>query len=151
MRAPRIALLLAALLMVPLMAACASDDTGPADSTATSGGPRGGEGLVASWSLTGAAIDSVQLSEFGITITFTDTTAAGFGGVNQYTTTFTSGPSGDLNFGEIASTKMAGPEEAMQAEQAYLASLETVTGYTVAGDVLELFAGEQEILTYAKG
>jgi len=39
----------------------------------------------------------------------------------------------------------------MQAEQAYLASLETVTGYTVAGDVLELFAGEQEILTYAKG
>ncbi|MDI1289071.1 MAG: META domain-containing protein, partial [bacterium] len=85
------------------------------------------------------------------TITFTDTTASGFGGVNQYNTTFTSGPDGDLDFGEIASTKMAGSDEAMQAEQAYLASLDTVTGYTVAGDVLELFAGEQEVLTYAKG
>ena len=151
MRTPRVALILAAVLLIPVLAACASDDTGPADSAATGGGPRGGAGLVASWSLTAAAVDSIPLSDFGITITFTDTTASGFGGVNQYNTTFTSGPDGDLDFGEIASTKMAGSEDAMQAEQAYFASLGTVTGYTVAGDVLELFAGEQEVLTYAKG
>lgn len=151
MRSRRIVLLICSALLIPLMAACASDDTGPADSTATGGGPRGGTGLVASWALTSAAIDSVPLSDFGITITFTDTEASGFGGVNQYTTTFTSGPDGDLDFGEIASTKMAGSDEAMKAEQAYLASLGTVTGYTVAGEVLELYAGEQEILTYGKG
>ncbi len=146
----RLVMILAALLMFPVLAACASDDTGPAAGTATSGGPRGGEGLVASWSLTSAAVSSVQLSDFDITITFTDTEASGFGGVNQYTTTFTSGPSGDLDFGEIASTRMAGPEDAMQAEQAYLAALATITGYTVAGDVLELYVGEQEMLSYSK-
>lgn len=149
MRLRRFAVVLAAMLLIPVMAGCASDDTGPVTGTATSGGPRGGEGLVASWTLTSSAVSSVQLAEFDITIVFTDSTASGFAGVNQYTTTFTSGPSGDLNFGEIASTRMAGPEDAMNAEQAYLASLATVTGYTVAGDVLELYADEQEILTYS--
>ena len=46
---------------------------------------------------------------------------------------------------------MAGPDDAMQAEQAYLAALATVTGYTVSGDELELYTDEQEILTYSKG
>ena len=71
--------------------------------------------------------------------------------MNQYTTSFTSGPEGDLDFGEIASTMMAGPDDAMQAEQTYLAALATVTGYTVSGDELELYADEQEILIYSKG
>ena len=43
---------------------------------------------------------------------------------------------------------MAGSDEAMQAETAYLAALATVTGYTVTGNELDLFADEQEILTY---
>ena len=32
--------------------------------------------------------------------------------------------------------------------KAYLAALATVTGYTVTGNELDLFADEQEILTY---
>lgn len=136
----------AALLLVPVLASCGSKDAG--DGAAA--GPQGGPGLVASWSLAAAAVDSSQLSNFGITIAFTDTAASGFAGVNQYTTTFTSGPDGDLDLGAIAATRMAGPDDAMKAEQAYLAVLDTVTGYTVSGDELELYAGEQEVLTYAK-
>lgn len=151
MRVSRALLAVSTVLLVPVMSACGSSGSGSADGTAAGDGPRGGPGLVASWSLTSAAIDSSQLSAFGITITFTDTIASGFGGVNQYTTTFTSGPDGELDFGEIASTMMAGPEDAMKAEQAYLTALDTVTGYTVAGEELELFSGEQEILIYAKG
>lgn len=134
----------ATLLLLPLLAACGGTES--SDGT----GPRGGPGLVAAWSLTTAAIDSSLLSTFGITITFTDTTASGFAGVNQYMTTFTSRPDGDLDFGAIAATRMAGPGDAMKAEQAYLAVLDTVTGYTVSDDELEFYAGEQEILTYAK-
>jgi len=140
------AAVISGLLVVGALAACSSSgaDAGSGDAV----GPAGGAGLVNSWSLTSAAIDSSDLSAFGITITFTDTEASGFGGVNNYMTSFTSGPEGDLNFGEIASTKMAGAEDAMQAETAYLAALATVTGYTVSGNELDLFAGEQEILTY---
>jgi heat shock protein HslJ len=140
------AAVISGLLVVGALAACSSSgaDSGSGDAVE----PAGGAGLVNSWSLTSAAVDSSDLSSFGITITFTDTEASGFGGVNNYTTSFTSGPEGDLDFGEIASTKMAGSDEAMQAETAYLAALGTVTGYTVTGNELDLFAGEQEILTY---
>jgi heat shock protein HslJ len=132
-----------ALLLVPALVSCGGK------SESSGGGPQGGDGLVASWSLTSAAASSSKLSDFAITLIFSDTTASGFGGVNQYTTTFTSGPTGDLDFGDIASTRMAGSPAAMQAEQTYFAELETVTGYTVADGELELYAGEQEILTYS--
>ena len=146
MRTSRLLVAVCPLLLLPAISAC-----GSSESSGSGAGPAGGPGLVASWSLTSAAISSSDLSKFGITITFTATTASGFGGVNQYTTTFTSGPAGDLDFGDIASTAMAGPQDAMQAEQSYFAALGTVTGYTVSGDELELFAGEQEILVYTKG
>jgi heat shock protein HslJ len=137
------------LVLLPVVAACgSSDSSGPAPSTVVVA--KGGPGLVATWNLTGAALDSADLSTFKITLTFTDTMASGFAGVNQYTTTFTSSPEGALDFGPIASTKMAGSDEAMKAEQSYLAMLDTVTGYTVTGGELDLFAGPQEILTYAK-
>jgi heat shock protein HslJ len=92
----------------------------------------------------------VDLTAFGITITFTDTDVSGMSGVNRYAGTFTSSPEGAMDFGPLASTEMAGPDDAMQAEQAYLAALETVTGYSVSDSSLGLFAGEQEILSYTK-
>lgn len=135
-----------ALLLVPVLAACNSSS----DLSSGAAGPHGGPGLVASWSLTSAATDSSDLSAFSITLMFTDTEASGSGGVNQYTTTYVSGPSGDLDFGEIASTMMAGADDAMKAEQAYFAALATVTAYTVSGNELELFADETQTLTFAK-
>ena len=150
MRASRLAATMALLVLAPLAAACSSSGSSSSSPSASVAGAKGGPGLVASWNLTGAALDTADLSTFNITLTFTDTTASGFSGVNQYTTTFTSSPEGALDFGPIASTKMAGSDAAMKAEQAYLAALDTVTGYTVTGSELDLFSGPQEILTYAK-
>lgn len=147
MRTSRLAMLAGAVLLaVPVLAACGGSSSG---GESTSGGPVGGPGLVANWTLSGAS-DAAILPSLGITLEFTDTDASGFGGVNRYMTTFTSGPEGDLDFGEIATTMMAGPEDAMAAEQAYIAALGTVTGYTVAGDELDLFVDETQILTFAK-
>lgn len=155
MRIRTAAYLAAAALLLPALGACAASSSEPAD-TATAAvaaaGPVGGAGFVdTTWLLTSAAIDSADLAAFDITLEFTDTDAAGFGGVNRYSASFTSSPEGVMEFGEIASTMMAGPDDAMAAEAAYLAALGTVTGYTVDGSELDLFAGETEILTYSKG
>jgi heat shock protein HslJ len=131
-------------LVLPLLAAC-----GGSDSSAAASGPAGGD-LAGSWSLTSAATSSVDLSAFAITLELAAPNASGFGGVNQYTTTFTSTAEGGLEFGPIASTKMAGPDDAMAAEQAYFTALDSVTGYTVVGGDLQLFAGEQVVLTYVR-
>lgn len=74
-----------------------------------------------------------SLPSLGIALEFTDTDASGFGGVNRYMT-FTSSREGARDIAEIASTMMAGPDDAMAAEQDYIAALGTVTGCTVAGD-----------------
>ena len=53
---------------------------------------------------------------------------AGSGGVNRLTGHFVL--SGDeLRFGPLVTTRMAGPESAMQREDAFLAALERVTSY----------------------
>jgi heat shock protein HslJ len=151
MRANRAIVLVAALL--PL-AACAGP--APGASEPTSGGeepaavhPVGGAGLVGPrWSLTAAALDSVNLSDFGITIAFDGADATGRSGVNDYRAAYTSTPEGALAFGAITGTRMAGPADAMAAEAAYRAALATVTGYAVADGELDLFAGDQEILVY---
>jgi len=150
MRTSRTIALAGAVLLLPLLAACggSSADSTPASVVA---GPVGGAGFVGpEWTLAAAAVDSVDLTAFGITITFTDTDVSGMSGVNRYAGTFTSSPEGAMDFGPLASTEMAGPDDAMQAEQAYLAALETVTGYSVSDSSLGLFAGEQEILSYTK-
>jgi heat shock protein HslJ len=153
MRVSTVVRAIGALVLVTVLGACggsATSDAGASASVAASAvGPVGGPGLVdTQWNLVAAAIDSSDLSAFAITIEFTDTAATGFGGVNQYSASFTSSPEGAMDFGEIASTMMAGPEDAMAAEQVYLEALRTVTGYTVTGDQLDLFVDQQQFLTY---
>ncbi|MDP1876857.1 MAG: META domain-containing protein [Actinomycetota bacterium] len=148
MRTSRLAMLAGAVLLaLPALAACGGSASSGDSAQA---GPVGGPGLVANWTLTSAS-DAAILPSLGITLEFTDTDASGFGGVNRYMTTFTSSPEGALDFAEIASTMMAGPDDAMAAEQAYTAALGTVTGYTVAGDELDLFVDETQVLTFSKG
>jgi len=154
MRVHRGLALVGAMVLIPVLAACGGSSSGaasedPAEMAAA--GPVGGAGFVGpEWKLASAAIDSVDLAGFGITITFTDTDVSGMSGVNTYAGGFTSSPEGAMDFGPLLSTKMAGPEDAMKAEQAYLAALDTVTGYSVTDTELDLFVGEQEILTYSK-
>ena len=69
----------------------------------------------------------------------------GSGGVNRLTGHFAL--SGDeLRFGPLATTRMAGPESAMQREAALLAALERVTSYALDGRTLTLFAEDQAVV-----
>ncbi|MCX6431764.1 MAG: META domain-containing protein [Actinobacteria bacterium] len=150
MRYRKGAALLGALALMTLSAACTSS-TGGSTSVTTPAGPTGGDGLVGpAWALSSAAVDSIDLTAFGITIAFTDTDVSGSSGVNTYAGAFTSSPEGAMDFGPLATTRMAGPDDAMKAETVYLAVLDTVTGYSVSQTELDLFAGQNEVLTYSR-
>lgn len=160
----RIGLAAAALLLVPALASCSSGDTAtPAQSTpaatqsesagnATAPLPTGGAELASTkWALSGASYATGSLSDTGITLEFSADTASGNAGVNTYTASYTSSADGTLKLGPIASTKMAGDEAAMDAEAKYLEALATVTGYSVNGGLLDLFAGPDQVLTFVSG
>jgi heat shock protein HslJ len=138
MRLPGVAIALGTAL---LLASCSG--------AGSSSEPAGEPGLVGTdWTLTAAALDSIDLTGFGITIQFTDTTMSGSSGVNQYWGMYTATPAGALTLGPLATTRMAGPDDAMAAEQAYLALLATVTGYVIDDDGLALLAEQQDVLRY---
>jgi heat shock protein HslJ len=64
---------------------------------------------------------------------------AGSAGLNRLVGTF-SLSEGELRFGPLATTLMAGPEDAMQRERAFLDSLARVTEYDLDGRSLILAA-----------
>ena len=68
-----------------------------------------------------------------------DGTLGGKASVNTYSTTYKVGDNGTMTIdGQIAATQMAGPEEQMAQEQAYLAALPRTATYTIEGDQLWL-------------
>ena len=113
--------------------------------------PTGGWELAdTNWNFTAAPLGGGSMFlRFGITLDFAADSAGGNGGVNTYTADYTSAPDGTLTFSDIASTTMAGDDAAMKAEDAYLAALKTVTGYTISARELSLFAGPDPILGFA--
>ena len=66
--------------------------------------------------------------------------AYGSPGVNRFTASFEV-DGRRITFGPAATTMMAGPDELMAQEFAFLRALENATAYTVNGDHLELFGG----------
>jgi heat shock protein HslJ len=69
----------------------------------------------------------------------------GSGGVNRLTGQFAL--SGDeLRFGTLATTRMAGPENAMRREAAFLAALDRVTSYALDGRTLTLLADGEAVV-----
>ena len=97
------------------------------------------------WQMTsynsGAGSDqSVSSDSPVITATFeTDGTLAGNASVNQYSTEYTTTADGKMTIDpRIVSTKMAGPENLMAQETAYLAALPKTATYTIQGDELQL-------------
>jgi heat shock protein HslJ len=76
---------------------------------------------------------------------------SGFSGVNTYQGSYKlSGSS--LSVSQLASTMMAGPQDLMDTEQAYLAALQQTSSYTADPSGLTLFdRGGKKILEYAKG
>lgn len=140
-------------LLVGLLSACADlTTTGePADGASSepeasghSADPLAGTAWTLSEADLGASVDAAEL---GVTAEFTEGTLAGRAPVNTYTTSYEVSD-GELTLGPIASTRMAGPPEAMDAEQAYFTLLASVTGFAVVGDELSLLADEEEVLSY---
>lgn len=88
------------------------------------------------WKLTSWAEPDPIPASATITAEFADDRVAGSAGVNRYNASVTASSDGSLSFGEVISTKMAGPPEAMAAEAAYLKRLQAATSYRVDGDQL---------------
>jgi heat shock protein HslJ len=122
-----------------------ADGAGPgAEEAAHSEGLEG-----TSWVLESAAGEASGLGGFEVTASFLEGTMSGQAPVNRYSAEVELGEAGALGIGPVAATKMAGPAEAMEAEAAFFALLEEVTGYAERGETLELLAGSEAVLTFA--
>jgi heat shock protein HslJ len=94
------------------------------------------------------AIVSLEASS-EITIMFSeDGKVSGSGGVNTYGTTYTTTGSAMTIDPEIATTLMAGPENLMAQEQAYLAALPKTTRYELQDEELILWNQDARIASY---
>jgi heat shock protein HslJ len=119
---------------------------------AQSAAPTGGPALEGTtWMLTALAgsADESAVPAMNADLILAGGTASGFGGCNQFTTSYTlAGTS--LSFGVPASTMMACADPAMAFESVYLGALPTVASYAITGDTLELLDGSGSVaLTYA--
>jgi heat shock protein HslJ len=72
----------------------------------------------------------------------------GFGGVNRVMGTFSLAQD-ELRFGQLATTRMAGPAEATRQEQELLEALQRVTSYDLDGRSLALLADDHVVARLA--
>jgi len=128
---------LALLLALGLASGCGGDD---------GDGGSGGSFVGVPWVL-GSGVD-VAGSASVPSATFTDDTVGGSTGCNRFTASYT--VDGDaMEFGTIATTRMACPPPADAVERAYLAALGRVTAWHLDGSQLVLADGDHnELLRY---
>jgi heat shock protein HslJ len=84
----------------------------------------------------------------GLALDLEESRVAGSGGVNRITCTFALAE-GELRFGPLATTMMAGPEEAMARERAFVGALARATGYRLEGSALSLLADDEIVARFA--
>lgn len=143
------------LLAVGTLSACAeftttgapSEDTGLTEGIGESLAPEVDALSGTAWKLSGSSADSLDLASFPVTADFSEGKLSGKGPVNTYTTSYEVEDDA-ITLGAIASTRMAGSDEAMAAEGAYFALLSTVNRFEIDGDTLELLADEEPVLDY---
>jgi len=109
--------------------------------------------LVGSWTL--IALDGEPLPVVGRspTIAFReDGAVSGTGGVNRIMTRLAKDDvaQGRIAFAPAATTRMAGPPEAMELERVYLDHLDAISTFVVDGATLRLFARAHEALTFER-
>ena len=73
-----------------------------------------------------------------------ESSVAGSGGVNRLMGAFALAED-ELRFGPLATTRMAGPEDAMRREHAFLSVLECVTSYGLDERTLTLLADDEAV------
>jgi heat shock protein HslJ len=76
------------------------------------------------------------------TLQFKEDRAGGSTGVNRWSSQYTH-VGGDLCFGQVTTTLMAGAEPLMEQEQVFLDVLGRIDGYSIAGSLLELREGDE--------
>jgi heat shock protein HslJ len=91
------------------------------------------------WKLTGWTLSSLDPANFTITAQFADGTISGSSGVNTYNGEVKVGPGEAFSVGTIATTLMAGPEDAMRAETAYTTLLNQAKSFKMAAGNLTLY------------
>jgi heat shock protein HslJ len=132
-------LVVASLVLLGLVGCEAASGPEPADVAGTSW-------QVASYrDVAGQLADPVAGSR--LTLQFAeDGTASGTSGVNQFSGTYETGAGGSLEFGQFSTTLIAGPQDLMDQEQAYLAALGRTTHYREVGEALELLDDGGEVV-----
>jgi len=97
------------------------------------------------WTLVELDGEAVEVGEGefapSLVLDLEESRVAGSGGVNRLMGSFALSED-ELRFGQLATTRMAGPENAMQLERDFLAALERVTSYELAGRLLTLLADD---------
>lgn len=149
-----------ALIMAVLLAGCASASSQPSPTptepsaapSMTSDAPQAVDTtelrMGEKWVLVGGTVTPSSVP-FRVSLRFDDVTIAGKAPVNRYSGQALVGE-GTLALSALVSTKMAGPQDAMAAEQAYLAALGAVTRWEVTADqTLVLSDATGPVLTYA--
>lgn len=138
----RIPLLILAFATVLAVSGCgAAKPTGPV---------KGGD-VNGSWVLASIGGFKGEVGALKISATFERGTVNGFSGVNTYRGPAGAKADGSFHAGPLASTMMAGPPEAMAAEQAYLKALEAATTFGAGSGKLTLYAPDGSAsLVYSK-
>lgn len=138
-RRSRLALSLAAglfSLAVVALAACSSDGgSSPSPSASAGDGAALGSKV---WKATEIAGVATLVEDAQVTATFRDGTVSGSGGVNNYSASYTITAPDGITISQPAATLMAGPDDAMAQEAAYLAALTNATTFSVSADALTL-------------
>lgn len=122
---------LPALIILPLLSACATEGSAPADR------------------LTGRTWQATYLNQqpvttsAPVTLSFSDGRASGRSGCNRYSGTVTVGD-GTIRFAEIMATKMACVDEgAMQTESTFLQVLGAATTWSLSSDDVLIISGDK--------
>ena len=133
--------LMAAVLVavVALLSGCGGADNAPNAPTMLEG----------SWTLVtlnGAAADASVPSS----LTMNEGKANGNAGINTFNGSYDAPSDGVLTFGALATTMMAGPDNAMQQEQAFLKALADTKKFTTEDGGLVLMDGSDAKLAVLK-
>ncbi len=100
------------------------------------------------WRLAQSSVATLQVGLTDVTAAFDGKQVSGSSGVNRYSGGYTADADGAFSTGPLAGTLMAGPEEHMQLESAYLRMLEAAETFAIEGDRLTLTTGEGETLVF---
>ena len=105
--------------------------------------------LEGSWTLEtlgGAKTDPAVVSQLNMN----EGKASGNSGVNTFTGSYEAPEDGALTFGPLATTMMAGPDAAMQQEQAFLKALADTKKFTTEDGALVLMDDDENKLAVLK-